>query len=129
MKIQTLFSLAAVGLAFASPIQNLEERDDIPYAKCVTDAIQKIVNDACAARPDDCTLREEWASCMARAGGKASNILELFQITKHLRDQFHICYEGLQGGDGVPSVPGLYQSIEKNAMSVHSSCHSSAPII
>ncbi|KAB8207256.1 hypothetical protein BDV34DRAFT_192501 [Aspergillus parasiticus] len=126
MKIQTLFSLAAVGIAFASPTHNLEERDTLAYTKCITGGIEKWVNDACATRPDDCTLREEWTSCLAETVNQVPNLVTFLYLGEHLRAQYFKCYQRLQPYS-VESVPGLYDSLAKNANVIYKDCISLAP--
>ncbi|KAK6815849.1 hypothetical protein RU639_009282 [Aspergillus parasiticus] len=61
MKFQTLFSLATVGLAFATPVHNLEARDD--YTNCVINLVKEAVSDGCANLPV-CQALPEFVQCM-----------------------------------------------------------------
>ncbi|KAE8325106.1 hypothetical protein BDV39DRAFT_207230 [Aspergillus sergii] len=64
MKIQTLFSLATVGLAFANPIQNLEARDD--YTDCVISSVKKDLSQVCTST-EICGNRADIISCVTKA--------------------------------------------------------------
>ncbi|KAB8220333.1 hypothetical protein BDV33DRAFT_99706 [Aspergillus novoparasiticus] len=82
MKIQTLFSLAAVGLTFANPIHSLEERGPITdIAKCVGDTVKQGLGDVCEAT-EVCDLlggQEGLTSCITNAVVEVTNIAELTQ--------------------------------------------------
>ncbi|KAE8416140.1 hypothetical protein BDV36DRAFT_297381 [Aspergillus pseudocaelatus] len=102
MKIQTLLSLATVGLTFASPIQNLEERD---------------------TRPDDCTLREEWTTCLAQGVDEVTDIWQrVSNFRRYLQTQYDKCYDSVQSSGDIESVPGLLESIENNSVLVGLEC-------
>ncbi|KAB8220334.1 hypothetical protein BDV33DRAFT_172572 [Aspergillus novoparasiticus] len=61
MKFQTLFSLATVGLAFATPVHNLEARDD--YTNCVINLAKEAVSNGCESLPV-CRVLPEFVQCM-----------------------------------------------------------------
>ncbi|KAE8346704.1 hypothetical protein BDV24DRAFT_158334 [Aspergillus arachidicola] len=72
MKIQTLFSLATVGLAFANPVANLEARDD--YTNCVISSVKDQFSEACLNLPV-CRALPEFVNCME------NGVQELFGFT------------------------------------------------
>lgn len=61
MKFQTLFSLATVGLAFATPVHNLEARDD--YTNCVINLAKEAVSNGCGSLPV-CRVLPHFVQCM-----------------------------------------------------------------
>ncbi|KAE8325107.1 hypothetical protein BDV39DRAFT_207231 [Aspergillus sergii] len=83
MKIQTLFSFAAVGLAFANPIHNLEERGHITdIAKCVGSAVQQGTAQLCSDAPKLCNLQgglNGLTSCITNAAAEVTDTTQLTQ--------------------------------------------------
>ncbi|RAQ55440.1 hypothetical protein AFGD_007583 [Aspergillus flavus] len=82
MKIQTLFSLAAVGLTFANPIHNLEERGPITdIAGCVGNTVKEGLGALCDTT-GVCNLlggQEGLISCITNAVAEVTDIAELTQ--------------------------------------------------
>ncbi|GMF74049.1 unnamed protein product [Aspergillus oryzae] len=82
MKIQTLFSLAAVGLTFANPIHNLEERGPITdIAGCVGNTVKEGLGTLCDTT-GVCNMlggQEGLTSCITNAVAEVTDIAELTQ--------------------------------------------------
>ncbi|KAE8133718.1 hypothetical protein BDV38DRAFT_286616 [Aspergillus pseudotamarii] len=80
MKIQTLFSLAAVGLTFATPIHNLEKRDQ---ETCVKEAVQKELGHSFDFLAESNEKNREqldgFISCIAEDVGQLNDTAELTQ--------------------------------------------------
>ncbi|KAB8210461.1 hypothetical protein BDV34DRAFT_220597 [Aspergillus parasiticus] len=83
MKIQTLFSLAAVGLAFAKPIHNLEERGvTADVLKCVGTAVQKGLNDVfdfASGLNNGQEGLDELTTCITNAAAETTDIAVITQ--------------------------------------------------
>ncbi|KAB8210459.1 hypothetical protein BDV34DRAFT_220595 [Aspergillus parasiticus] len=94
MKFQTLFSLAAAGLAFANPIYN--RGDD--FTDCITTVVGNGVYEACQAVPEACSGLDVFALCMTKATPKITDIEVLEQRRSELLKSLNSCGKDLREG-------------------------------
>ncbi|KAE8346703.1 hypothetical protein BDV24DRAFT_158333 [Aspergillus arachidicola] len=83
MKIQTLFSLAAVGLAFATPIHNLDERGVVSdAAECIVRSIQEGLSkafDSVSESNSGLKGLDGLTSCITNAATEVTDLSDLTQ--------------------------------------------------
>ncbi|KAE8416142.1 hypothetical protein BDV36DRAFT_261059 [Aspergillus pseudocaelatus] len=97
MKIQALCSLAAVGLAFANPINNLTERGD-SFTKCVTGVVEKGTNQACTTIPGACSALDAFTSCTTDATEKFTDLEDHIQRRSEWLESVNTCVSNTRVG-------------------------------
>ncbi|KAE8362741.1 hypothetical protein BDV27DRAFT_159439 [Aspergillus caelatus] len=105
MKIQTLVSLAAVGLAFANPIHNLEERDG-SLRKCIKTLMMEEVSKKCLSDAA-CGELQKFIPCMTEAINSDPTSLPFGQLPAEPLKQFYSCTEKIRGSLGLKQVDQL----------------------
>ncbi|KAE8330425.1 hypothetical protein BDV39DRAFT_170597 [Aspergillus sergii] len=97
MKIQAMFSLAAVGLAFATPIHNLEKRGEIE--QCVKEAVFKaltqVFDDVSSYQKADRELLNSFIPCITNTATQLPDTTDLTQNPSEWLESVNTCAEGI----------------------------------
>ncbi|BAE64208.1 unnamed protein product [Aspergillus oryzae RIB40] len=121
MKIQTLCSLAAVGLAFAKPIHNLEERADVAdVLKCAGDTVQKglsVALDNVSQSNIKLEGLDGLISCITNAAAEVTDIATITQDPLGWLHSLDCTEQFLGGAEGLAELGHNVQQVE-NLLSV-----------